>query len=61
MRKASSISLPTSFHNPSSFLFQPDGIIQVFDHEFDRYFIIDDSTDIRESQRTLYLMCRVQR
>ena len=39
----------------------PDYTRQAFEQEFSRYFIIDDSTDIRESQRTLYLMHKVQR
>jgi len=34
---------------------------QAFEQEFSRYFTIDDSTDIQESQRTLYLMRRAQR
>lgn len=39
----------------------PDYTRQAFEQEFGRYFAIDDSADIRESQRTLYLMRRVQR
>ena len=39
----------------------PDYTRQAFEQEFSRYFTTDDSADIRESQRTLYLMCRVQR
>jgi hypothetical protein len=39
----------------------PDYTRQAFEQEFGRYFTIDDSADIRESQRTLYLMRRVQR
>lgn len=39
----------------------PDYTRQAFEQEFSRYFTIDDSADIRESQRTLYLMRRVQR
>ena len=39
----------------------PDYTRQAFEQEFSRYFTIDDSADIRESQRTLYLMHRVQR
>jgi hypothetical protein len=35
----------------------PDYTRQAFEQEFSRYFTIDDSVDIRESQRTLYLMC----
>jgi hypothetical protein len=38
----------------------PDYTRQVFEQEFSRYFSIDDSVDIRESQRTLYLMRRIQ-
>jgi hypothetical protein len=38
----------------------PDYTRKEFEREFSRYFAIDDSVDIRESQRTLYLMCRVQ-
>jgi ribosomal protein L11 methylase PrmA len=34
----------------------PDYTRQAFEQEFGRYFTIDASTDIRESQRTLYLM-----
>jgi hypothetical protein len=33
---------------------------QAFEQEFSRYFTIDDSADIRESQRTLYLMHQIQ-
>jgi hypothetical protein len=33
---------------------------QAFEQEFSRYFTIDDSADIWESQRTLYLMRRIQ-
>jgi len=39
----------------------PDYTRQEFEQEFSRYFTIDDSADIRESQRKLYLMRRVQR
>jgi len=39
----------------------PDYTRQAFEQEFSRYFTIDNSADIRESQRTLYLMHRVQR
>jgi hypothetical protein len=39
----------------------PNYTRQAFEQEFSRYFAIDDSADIRESQRTLYLMRRVQR
>lgn len=39
----------------------PDYTRQAFEQEFSRYFTIDDSADIRESQRTVYLMRRVQR
>jgi ribosomal protein L11 methylase PrmA len=33
---------------------------QAFEQEFSHYFAIEDSADIRESQRTLYLMRRLQ-
>jgi hypothetical protein len=33
---------------------------QAFEQEFSRYFAIDDSADIQESQRTLYLMRRLR-
>ena len=39
----------------------PDYTRQAFEQEFSRYFTIADSADIRESQRTLYLMRRIQR
>lgn len=39
----------------------PDYTRPAFEQEFNRYFTIDDWTDIRESQRTLYLMHRIQR
>jgi hypothetical protein len=39
----------------------PDYTRQAFEQEFSRYFTIDDSADIQESQRKLYLMRRVQR
>lgn len=39
----------------------PDYTRQAFEQEFGRYFTIADSADIRESQRTLYLMRRIQR
>jgi hypothetical protein len=39
----------------------PNYTRRVFEQEFGRYFTIEDSADIRESQRTLYLMQRVQR
>jgi hypothetical protein len=39
----------------------PDYTRPAFEQEFNRYFTIDDWTDIRESQRTLYLMRRIQR
>jgi len=39
----------------------PDYTRQAFEQEFGRYFTISDSADIRESQRTLYLMRRMQR
>lgn len=39
----------------------PNYTRQAFEQEFSRYFTIDDSADVRESQRTLYLMRRVQR
>jgi len=39
----------------------PDYTHQAFEQEFSRYFTTDDSADIRESQRMLYLMRRVQR
>jgi hypothetical protein len=39
----------------------PDYTRQAFEQEFSRYFTIDDHADIRESQRTLYLMRRLQR
>lgn len=39
----------------------PDYTRKEFEKEFSRYFTIDDSADIRESQRTLYLMRRAQR
>jgi hypothetical protein len=39
----------------------PNYTRQAFEQEFGRYFTIDDSIDIRESQRTLYLMRRIQR
>ena len=61
MRKASSVQLSASFRDPNGFLFQPDGIIRVFNQEFHRYFIIDDSIDIRESQRMLYMMYWIPR
>jgi hypothetical protein len=38
----------------------PDYTRPAFEQEFGRYFTIEDSADIRESQRTLYLMHRVQ-
>ena len=34
---------------------------QVFEKEFSHYFTIEDSADIRESQRILYLMRRAQK
>jgi len=34
---------------------------QAFEQEFSRYFTVEDSSAIMESQRTLYLMRRVQR
>lgn len=37
----------------------PDYNRQAFEQEFSRYFTIDDSTDIQESLRTLYLMRRI--
>ena len=61
MRKANSVQLPASFRDPNGFLFQLDGIILVFNQEFHRYFIIDDSVDIRKSQRTPCLICANQR
>jgi hypothetical protein len=39
----------------------PNYTRQAFEQEFRRYFTIDDSADIRESQRTLYLMRQIQR
>jgi len=39
----------------------PDYTRQAFEQEFSRYFAMDDSADIQESQRTLYLMRRLQR
>jgi hypothetical protein len=39
----------------------PDYTRQAFEQEFSHYFTTDDSADIRESQRALYLMHRVQR
>jgi len=39
----------------------PDYTRQAFEQEFSRYFTIDESADIRESQRTLYLMRRPHR
>jgi len=39
----------------------PDYTRQAFEREFSRYFTTDDSADIRESQRALYLMRRLQR
>jgi hypothetical protein len=39
----------------------PDYTRQAFEQEFSRYFTIDDSADIRESQRTLFLMRRIQK
>ena len=39
----------------------PDYTRQAFEQEFSRHFTIVDYADIRESQRTLYLMRRVQR
>jgi hypothetical protein len=39
----------------------PDYTRQAFEKEFTRYFTIDDSTDVRDSERTLYLMHRLQR
>jgi hypothetical protein len=39
----------------------PDYTRQVFEQEFSRCFAIEDSVNIRGSQRTLYLMRRVQR
>lgn len=38
----------------------PDYTRQAFEQEFSRYFTIDDSADIQESQRTLYLMRQLQ-
>jgi hypothetical protein len=39
----------------------PNYTRQAFEQEFSRYFTIDDSADIPESQRTLYLMRQIQR
>ena len=39
----------------------PDYTQQAFVKEFSRYFTIEDSADIRESQRILYLMRRAQK
>jgi len=39
----------------------PDYTHKEFEKEFSRYFAIDDSADIQESQRTLFLMRRVQK
>jgi ribosomal protein L11 methylase PrmA len=39
----------------------PNYTRQAFEQEFGRYFTIIDSADIRESQRTLYLMSQIQR
>jgi hypothetical protein len=39
----------------------PNYTRQAFEQEFSRYFTIADSADIPESQRTLYLMSRIQR
>ncbi|MGA8849151.1 MAG: SAM-dependent methyltransferase [Dehalococcoidia bacterium] len=39
----------------------PDYTRQAFEQEFSRYFTIADSADIRESQRTLYLMRQIRR
>lgn len=39
----------------------PDYTRRAFEEEFRHYFTIDDSVDIQESQRTLYLMRRIQR
>jgi hypothetical protein len=38
----------------------PDYTHQAFEQEFGRYFATDDAADIQQSQRTLYLMHRVQ-
>jgi len=39
----------------------PDYTRQAFEQEFGCHFTVEDSADIRESQRTLYLMRRAQR
>lgn len=39
----------------------PDYTRQAFEKEFSRHFTIDDSADIQESQRTLFLMRRIQK
>jgi hypothetical protein len=39
----------------------PDYTRQAFEEEFRHYFTVYDSVDIQESQRTLYLMRRIQR
>ncbi|MCJ7669604.1 MAG: SAM-dependent methyltransferase [Dehalococcoidia bacterium] len=39
----------------------PDYTRQAFEQEFSRYFTVEDSSAMMESQRTLYLMRRVQR
>jgi hypothetical protein len=39
----------------------PDYTCQAFEQEFSRYFTVEDSSAMMESQRTLYLMRRVQR
>jgi hypothetical protein len=39
----------------------PDYTRQAFEQEFSRCFAIEDSADIRESQRTLYLMRRIEK
>jgi hypothetical protein len=39
----------------------PNYTRQAFEQEFSRYFTIADSADIRESQRTLYLMHQIRR
>jgi hypothetical protein len=39
----------------------PDYTGQAFEQEFSRYFTVEDSSPVVESQRTMYLMRRVQR
>ncbi|MGA2670096.1 MAG: hypothetical protein ABSF21_01565 [Dehalococcoidia bacterium] len=66
------MQLPASFRDPSVFLFQQDGVTYrqlnlVYKDGYDHltssglYQALVDSADIRESQRTLYLMRWIQR